>query len=105
MDNLMVGVFITELNGHILMVNQYMADMSSESSIEGVIGRNFRSMFVHSHEIEKLMEKLEKEDKIINEILTLVNGNNQKIEIEVSAKINENLVYGVVTSKKEVFSP
>ncbi len=105
MDNLMVGVFITELNGDILMVNQYMADMSSESSIEGVIGRNFRSMFVQSQEIEKLMKKLEKENKIINEILTLVNGNNKKIEIEVSAKINESLVYGVVTSKKEVVSP
>ncbi len=51
------------------------------------------------------MKKLEKENKIINEILTLVNGNNKKIEIEVSAKINESLVYGVVTSKKEVVSP
>jgi hypothetical protein len=46
------------------------------------------------------MEKLENEGKLINENLTLINGNNQQIEIELSAKTSKNLVYGVVTSIK-----
>ncbi|HHY00904.1 MAG TPA: response regulator [Methanothermobacter sp.] len=102
-DNLMVGVFITELNGNILMMNQYMADLSNENSSEGIIGRNLRSMFDQSQEIEKLMGKLENEGNLINENLTLINGNNQKIEIELSAKISKNIVYGVVTSVKEAY--
>ncbi|HHT19474.1 MAG TPA: response regulator [Methanobacterium sp.] len=99
-DNLMVGVFITELNGNILMMNQYLADLFNGNSLKGVVGRNFKNMFTQSQEIEKLMEKLENEGKLINENLTLINGNNQKIEIELSAKTSKNLVYGVVTSIK-----
>ncbi|MDD3753780.1 MAG: response regulator [Methanobacterium sp.] len=102
-DNLMVGVFITELNGNILMMNQYLANLSNGNSSEGIIGRNLRSMFDQSQEIEKLMGKLENEGNLINENLTLINGNNQKIEIEFSAKISKNIVYGVVTSVKEVY--
>ena len=49
------------------------------------------------------MGKLENEGNLINENLTLINGNNQKIEIEFSAKISKNIVYGVVTSVKEVY--
>lgn len=100
MDNLMVGVFITELNGNILMMNQYLADLFNGNSLKVVVGRNFKNMFTQSQEIEKLMEKLENEGKLINENLTLINGNNQKIEIELSAKTSKNLVYGVVTSIK-----
>ena len=99
-DNLMVGVFITELNGNILMMNQYLADLFNGNSLKVVVGRNFKNMFTQSQEIEKLMEKLENEGKLINENLTLINGNNQQIEIELSAKTSKNLVYGVVTSIK-----
>ncbi len=85
------------------MMNQYLANLSNGNSSEGIIGRNLRSMFDQSQEIEKLMGKLENEGNLINENLTLINGNNQKIEIEFSAKISKNIVYGVVTSVKEVY--
>ncbi len=100
MDNLMIGIFITKLNGDILMVNQYMADLSSETAIDRVIGKNFRTLFAPSQEIEKLIEKLNREGILIKEILNLVNRNNQEIQIELSAKVNDDRVYGVVTSKK-----
>jgi AmiR/NasT family two-component response regulator len=48
MDNLMVGVFITELNGNILMMNQYLADLFNGNSLKGVVGRNCKNMFTQS---------------------------------------------------------
>lgn len=96
MDNLMVGVFIMELDGSIVMLNQFLADLSGLGSLDEIIGSNAKSVFREPQERRNFLKRLKKEGKLFNKTLMMVDNSGQDIEIIVSVKIHENLIYGVV---------
>jgi AmiR/NasT family two-component response regulator len=101
MDNLMVGVFIMELDGNIVMLNQFLADLSGLGSLAEMIGSNAKPVFREPHERRSFLKRLKKVGKLLNETLMMVDNSDQDIEILVSAKIEDGLIYGVICPVNE----
>jgi PAS domain S-box-containing protein len=101
MDNLLVGVFIMELNGNIVVLNQFLAELSGLGSWEKMIGSNAKRVFREPHERRTFLKRLKKEGKILRESIKMMDHNNHDIDIIVSAKIEDGLIYGVVCPMKD----
>lgn len=101
MDNILVGVFIMELNGDIIVLNQFLAELSGLGSWEELIGSNAKRVFREPHERRTFLKRLKKEGKLLKERMKMIDHSNHDIEILVSAKIEGGLIYGVVCPTSE----
>lgn len=100
MDNLMVGVFITDTNGNIIYKNQFLNDIIYNKSLNEPKANkkeNDARSYLQKHlNSEKFLDKLKKDVYIKDMPLTILKQ-NKEIKIKLSAKLQNNMIYGVVS--------
>ncbi len=95
MNNLMTGIFIADMDGNIMFINSFLADILSNTSSKNAMETN--EIFQNHFKTKIFLEKLKKDGEIHNQMLKIVLQNKRYIAVNLSAKLKDNLIYGVAT--------
>lgn len=97
MDNLLTGIFTADLNGNILFTNKYLdeiilSNVPSKDSLE-----TDRLLTLQDHlKTEAFLDNLKKNGEINYQILKIMEGTEEEMKVSLSAKLKDNMIYGIV---------
>ena len=95
LDNLMTGIFIADMECNVLFINNFLADILSNGSSD-TLDTNEKTVFQDQLQTNNFLKKLKKEGKIYNQIFTIKRMDKKEIEMNLSAKLENNKIYAVV---------
>ena len=92
-DNSMVGVFTTTLDGQFLFVNDAMAEMFNFDNLELMITKGSLDRWVKLEQREKMLALLEKHGSVTNFEAEAITNTDRHINVLISVKqIGENII-------------
>lgn len=103
-DNAIVGVFNTTLNGRFLFVNEAMARMFDFESLEDMIARGTLERWVDLKDRERMLAELNKHGKVTNFEMQAVTHTGRQIHVLFSAKQIGDNIFGMmmdISKRKE----
>lgn len=95
-DNSLVGVFTSKLNGQILYANNALAKLLDEESVEDVISKNAMARYKHPEQREHILSLLKQNGKVEGEELTLITANGNEKVIWQSIVLDSDTISGIV---------
>jgi formate hydrogenlyase transcriptional activator len=95
-DNALVGVLITKVDGKIKFANTAMANILGFKSAEMVIGKEILEHWNDSRNRSTLLSELEEHGCVTNFEAELITKDGQRIHTIFSAKLSENHIHGMV---------
>jgi PAS domain S-box-containing protein len=94
-DNSMVGVYKTNLNGDILFTNDAMAKMFDYDNVEELKENNIKNLYKNPDDRLKFIHKLENEGKFTDYEIETLDKNGQTINVVVSASLENEEISGM----------
>ncbi|KAF0128410.1 MAG: NarL family signal transduction histidine kinase [Bacteroidetes bacterium] len=95
-ENSLVGVVQTKLNGEVLYVNAAFVKMYEATSAEEFIGKTMTGVYKYSHDRDEVLRLLRKDGRVDNfEVVGLTTKGNEKTRL-LSAKISGEVINGLV---------
>jgi len=99
LNSLPVGVFITDLDGNILYINNSLAGVSGDNVLENVFGDTGNNNLIDIQELKSIFNKLKKDGEINNQKFKRLNRNGDEMEFTFSAKVKNDNIYGFIGPK------
>jgi PAS domain S-box-containing protein len=95
-ENSLVGVVQTKLNGEVLYVNDAFVKMYEAASAEEFIGKNMTGVYKYNRDRDEVLRLLKKDGRVDNfEVVGLTTKGNEKTRL-LSAKISGEVINGLV---------
>jgi PAS domain S-box-containing protein len=94
-DNSLVGVYRTNLQGDILFINDAMAKIYHYDSKEEMKENNIISLYKNKDDRIKLINKLKKEGKVNDYELETIGKNVKTVNVLISANLEEDVLSGM----------
>ncbi|MBZ2166805.1 PAS domain S-box protein [Methanobacterium spitsbergense] len=94
-DNSLVGVYKTNLQGDILFVNDAMAKIFHYDNIDELKENNIIKLYKNKDDRIKLLNKLKKEGKVNDYELETRGKNGQSINMLVSVSLKDDILFGM----------
>ena len=95
-DNALIGVFETDLNGQILFCNQYIKDQSGydlENEIESI---NIKDLYVDRSRRDEMMDLIKKNGFVTNFEVEFITKNKKIVQCLLNAKFVNNKLSGML---------
>ncbi|NYB51530.1 MAG: PAS domain S-box protein [Methanobacteriaceae archaeon] len=103
-DNSLVGIFKTNLDGRILFANEAMARMFHYDSAEELKGINIIKVYSNQDDRFKLLQELEKNGRATDYEVQAKGKDGQKVNVLVSASLEDGVLSGMfmdITERKK----
>lgn len=103
-DNALVGVYKTNINGQILFINESLANLLEYETVEEAKSININSIYKNSREREDFMALLKKEGKIEKYEAELFTKSGKTLNVILSAKFDGVYISGMamdITERKK----
>jgi PAS domain S-box-containing protein len=100
-DNALVGVFQTNIEGEIIYANKYIAQMLNES-IEEVELKNIKKSYKNPKDRERLIGQLKKHGQAKHFECELVNAEGMEINVLLSATFDGDVISGMLMDITEL---
>jgi PAS domain S-box-containing protein len=103
-DNSLVGIFKSNLQGDLLFANEAIFKMMHYESLEDLKEGNILSVYKNPEDRLQLIQKLEKEGRITDYELEAVGKNGESVNVLMSASLKDNELSGMfmdITDRKK----
>ena len=103
-DNTMVAIYKTKLNGEILFANNAMVEIFKCKNLEELKSRNINELYVNSVDCEKFIEKLKNEGFINQYELEMKTNTDERLNMIISAISESEYISGMlmdITKRKK----
>jgi PAS domain S-box-containing protein len=94
-DNSLVAIYKTNLDGDILFANDSMAKMFHYERVDELKEENIKKLYKNNEDRYQLINKLEKESRIRDYELEIVAKDNQTVNVLVSASLEDDIISGM----------
>jgi diguanylate cyclase (GGDEF)-like protein/PAS domain S-box-containing protein len=101
-ENTMVGIFSTDLEGKILYANSSLAKTLEYDSADALIGQNSFSIYKSADDRKALLEKLQDTGHVSNYELVLHSKNSLPIPVMISTTFDNGIITGMMMDMREV---
>jgi PAS domain S-box-containing protein len=95
-DNSMVPIYKTNLNGDILFANEAAMQLFGFESVEEFKTINISQLYKNLEERKRIIEKLMKEGKFSNVDVEMISNTGETINILLSAHLDRNIISGMM---------
>ena len=103
-NNSMVAIYKTNLNGDIIFANNAMAKLFDFRSVKSLKRKKITQLYKDPDDRKKFIQKLQKEGNLTHYELNMVSNSGEKIIILISAQLEEELISGMmldITKRKK----
>ena len=103
-NNSMVAIYKTNLNGDILFANNAMAELFDFRSVKSLKRKNMTQLYKDPDDRKKFIQKLQKARSLRHYELNMVSNSGEKIIILISAQLEDDLISGMmldITKRKK----
>jgi two-component system, sensor histidine kinase PdtaS len=103
-NNSMVAIYKTNLNGDIIFANNAMAELFDFRSVKSLQRKKITQLYRDPDDRKKLIQKLQKEGNLTHYELNMVSNNDEKIIILISAQLEDVIISGMmldITKRKK----
>ena len=100
-DNSVVGVFTSTLDGEIVFVNNAAARLLEYNSEEELIGQKTDRFYAMDGMQDLLMNLIRKQKEVSDFRVELLTKNRRSIMVSLSAQLENNIISGVIIDKTE----
>ena len=103
-ENALIGVFETDIEGNILFGNKYLIEKSGYKNLNEIKSKNISSNYFNPKQRNIIVDRLQKEGVISHLEIDLLDVNNQIIHCIMSMRLNNNRILGMlldITDKKK----
>ncbi len=103
-NNSMVAIYKTNLNGDIIFANNAMAELFDFRSVKSLQRKKITQLYKDPDDRKKFIEKLQKEGNLTHYELNMVSNSGEKIIILISAQLEDDLISGMmldITKRKK----
>jgi PAS domain S-box-containing protein len=103
-DNSLVGVYKTNLNGDILFANDSMAHIFQYDNVEELKKENIKDLYKTKDDRIKFINKLEKDGQVTDYELKIMGKYGQLVNTVISASLAEGIISGMlmdITDRKQ----
>ncbi len=100
-DNSLVGVYKTNLNGDILFANTAMANLGNLDGFKDLKGRNIIEFYNNPSDREKLIRLLKKEGKVNQFEMELVSDFGEVVNVLITAQLSGDNILGMIIDTTE----
>ena len=94
-DNSLVGIYKTNLNGDILFINDAMVKMFHYGGINDLKGNNIKTLYNNPKDRLQFLRKLEEKGHITDYKLETVDKKGQTVNVVVSALLKDDVISGM----------
>jgi len=101
-DNSMVGVFSSTLNGRFIIVNDTLAEMYDFDSPEQMIGKESFARWANLEQRDRMMTMLQKDGSVTNFETETITDTGRHIHVFLSVKLLRGTLYGMVLDVTEI---
>jgi PAS domain S-box-containing protein len=95
-ENALVGIYATNLEGKFIFVNKAMSDILEFDSIEGLLQADVLSFYRNQHDREVFIELLKKSKQVFNYEVEIVTRKGKTMFLLVNAFIREEVITGMM---------
>jgi len=95
-DNSMVAIYKTNINGDILFANEVMAEMFGFESVEEFKTRKSQQLYKNLEDRKTIIKKLIKEGKFRNHEVDMISRTGKIIDVLLSAHLEGNIIFGMI---------
>jgi PAS domain S-box-containing protein len=95
-DNSLVGIYKTNINGDILFANKAMAKLAHLKSVEDFKAQKITQFYKNLKDRDMIIEKLKKSGNVNQQELEMVSATNENINVLISANLSDNTVSGMI---------
>ena len=100
-ENSVVGIYKTNLDGKIIFANNSLAEIFGYSNKDDLIGENAANFYKNPDNRKRLTEKLKAGQTVDLMEIDIVDKNNITKQIRLSAALNENYISGIINDISE----
>lgn len=100
-DNSLVGVYKTNLNGDILFANQAMARLGNLESYDDLKDRNIVEFYKDPADRDRLIQILKKEGKVNQYEMDMVSDEGEIVSVLITAQISDDTISGMIIDTRE----
>jgi two-component system, sensor histidine kinase PdtaS len=103
-NNSMVAIYKTNLNGDIIFANNAMAELFDFRSVKSLQRKKITQLYKDPDDRKKIIQKLQKEGNISHYEVNMVSNSGEKIIILLSAQLEGELISGMmldITKRKK----
>ncbi|GGK54013.1 MULTISPECIES: PAS domain-containing hybrid sensor histidine kinase/response regulator [Flavobacteriaceae] len=103
-ENALVGVYETDMEGNILFVNKYLIERGGFKDINSLMSRNASESYFIPTQRDAIIKRLKKEGSISNLEIDFLDANNKVIHCLLSLSLSNNTILGLIldiTHKKK----
>ncbi|HEX5710572.1 MAG TPA: diguanylate cyclase [Sulfuricurvum sp.] len=101
-ENAMIGIYHTDLFGHILYVNQALADMLGYDSPAQLMGQDSTVMYNDPEIQKKIIHILQKKNHISNFELKVLDKYSAEVPVMMSATLEGDIISGIILDMREL---
>jgi PAS domain S-box-containing protein len=104
-NNSMVAIYKTNINGDIIFANDAMAEMFNFESVEALKTTKSPHLYKNPNDRNKIIEKLRKKGSINHHEMDMKSNTGETITILLSAYLNDNIISGMmmdITERKKM---
>ncbi len=101
-ENAMIGIYRTDLFGHILYVNQALVEMLGYDSPAELIGQDSTVMYNDPEIQKKIIHILHKKNHISNYELKVLDKHFAMVPVMMSATVEGNVISGIILDMREL---
>ncbi len=95
-ENALVGIYTTNLQGKFFFANKTMVKMLEYDSMEGILHADVQSFYKNKDEREKFIKLLKESEQLFNYELELITEKGKTIDVLVNAFISEEVITGMM---------
>lgn len=95
-DNSIVAIYKTNLDGDIIFANQAMADFFGFKSKQELLNVNVKTLYRNPEDRKRLIDQLRIDGSLIHREVEMVSKTGKKINILLSAKLTDTIISGMM---------
>jgi len=95
-DNSLVGIYKTNLNGDIIFANESLARIFKSESVEELKSQKIKDFYKNPSERKEIIQQLKKEGKMEQYELEMVSSTGETLNMLLSANLTGNIISGML---------